>query len=64
MLSGKVTTDVDINGKNVFFEFKAGKWWGLCPFHKESIPSFSLRLDGNYYCFGCHKKGFIDGGWF
>ena len=31
---------------------------GLCPFHKEKTPSFSVDLDnGLFYCFGCHKGG-------
>lgn len=31
---------------------------GLCPFHKEKTPSFSVDADnGLFYCFGCHKGG-------
>lgn len=29
---------------------------GLCPFHKESTPSFSVS-EKLFYCFGCGKKG-------
>ena len=37
---------------------KGGKWWGLCPFHNERTPSFSIDPDrGLYYCFGCQKGG-------
>jgi DNA primase len=33
---------------------------GLCPFHKEKTPSFSVNDDGKfYYCFGCGKQGDI-----
>jgi DNA primase len=34
-----------------------GSWKGLCPFHGEKTPSFSVNERGYFYCFGCHEKG-------
>jgi len=38
---------------------KAGKdYTGLCPFHDEKSPSFSVSADKQfYYCFGCGMSG-------
>src|SRR6185369_11454171 len=38
---------------------KAGQTWkGLCPFHEERTPSFTVNPDRQaYHCFGCGAGG-------
>jgi len=44
--------------KYVKLEKRGANLLGLCPFHKEKSPSFSVSGDGGYYhCFGCKKSG-------
>ncbi len=49
---------VDVIGSYVHLTKKSGRYWGLCPFHGEKTPSFSVNEQRQmYYCFGCHKGG-------
>ncbi len=39
---------------------KGQHYLGLCPFHNEKTPSFTVQdHKGTYYCFGCHAHGDI-----
>ena len=52
-------TDIaDVVGDYVHLTPKGGNMWGLCPFHSEKTPSFSVNRDKQIYkCFGCGKGG-------
>lgn len=48
----------EIVSQYVRLEPKGGRLFGLCPFHNEKTPSFSVSPDrGFYYCFGCGASG-------
>jgi DNA primase len=52
------TDIVAVIGDHVRLTKKGGRWVGLCPFHAEKSPSFSVDADkGLFYCFGCQKGG-------
>lgn len=47
-----------IIGKYTRLTRKGRSYWGLCPFHHEKTPSFSVNELGQYYhCFGCGVGG-------
>ncbi|MBB6448845.1 DNA primase [Geomicrobium halophilum] len=50
---------VDIIGESVQLQKKGEyRYAGLCPFHDENTPSFSVSQDRQlYYCFGCGAAG-------
>ncbi len=49
---------VDVVSKHVTLRKVGRRWTGLCPFHAERTPSFSVNgEDGLYYCFGCQARG-------
>ena len=48
----------EVIGEYVTLQRKGARYWGLCPFHQEKSPSFSVTPEkGVFYCFGCHKGG-------
>ena len=49
---------LDIVSKYVILKKKGANYWGLCPFHNEKTPSFSVNpAKGIYKCFGCGEGG-------
>ena len=49
---------VSVVSEYVKLERKGTNHWGLCPFHNEKTPSFSVTQSKQiYYCFGCQKGG-------
>ena len=48
----------DVVSSYVTLTRKGGNLFGLCPFHNEKTPSFSVAPDKQiYHCFGCKKGG-------
>jgi DNA primase len=49
---------VDVVSEHVTLKKRGGKHWGLCPFHKENAPSFTVdQAKQMFYCFGCKENG-------
>ena len=49
---------VDVVSEQVVLKKSGNHYWGLCPFHKEKTPSFSVNPQlGIYKCFGCGAGG-------
>jgi DNA primase len=49
---------VELVGAKTDLRRVGSRWVGLCPFHDERTPSFSVNAEERlYYCFGCEAKG-------
>lgn len=49
---------VDVVSAYVSLTKKGSNYWGLCPFHHEKTPSFSVNEPKQiFHCFGCGKGG-------
>ena len=49
---------VDVVSQFVDLKQRGPNYFGLCPFHSEKTPSFSVAPAKQiYYCFGCHSGG-------
>ena len=51
---------LDVVSRHVTLSQKGQKYWGLCPFHEEKTPSFTVNPTLQmFYCFGCGVGGDI-----
>ena len=49
---------VAVVSETVRLKKSGSRYWGLCPFHNEKSPSFSVSQElGLYHCFGCKAGG-------
>jgi len=55
----RLRTDiVEVITDYVSLQRKGKSYWGLCPFHSENTPSFTVTPEKQmFYCFGCNVGG-------
>jgi DNA primase len=52
------TDIIDVIGEQVALSKQGKSYFGLCPFHSEKTPSFSVEPEKKFYhCFSCGEKG-------
>ncbi|MBV8237095.1 MAG: DNA primase [Acidimicrobiia bacterium] len=52
------TDFVQVAGEHIALKKVGQRYVGLCPFHAEKTPSFSINANEKlWYCFGCQAKG-------
>ncbi|MDP7560598.1 MAG: CHC2 zinc finger domain-containing protein, partial [Planctomycetota bacterium] len=60
-LTARITDRVEIEAvvsRKVRLTRKGNRLWGLCPFHSEKTPSFTVEpARGFFKCFGCGEGG-------
>ena len=57
----RLRTDiVEVISEYISIQRKGKNYWGLCPFHSEKTPSFTVTPEKQiFYCFGCNVGGNI-----
>ncbi len=56
----QATDIVEVISRTVALRRGGKHYWGLCPFHTEKTPSFSVDAEQQlFYCFGCHSGGTV-----
>lgn len=59
LISSRINA-ADVVGRYVQLKVRGRKAIGLCPFHGERTPSFSVDIErGLWYCFGCGEGGSV-----
>jgi DNA primase len=54
----EATDIVDLVGRSVALKRRGKDFLGLCPFHQEKTPSFTVsQAKQFFYCYGCKKHG-------